>query len=572
MSYTVLARKWRPQIFDEVVGQGHVVQTLQNALSAKRIAHAYLFSGVRGVGKTTVARLLSKALNCEKGISTDICNQCVSCQEITGGISMDVLEIDGASNTGVDDVREIKDSVKYMPSKGRYKVYIIDEVHMLSTSAFNALLKTLEEPPAHVVFILATTEHHKIPLTIISRCQHFNFRRLTTEEVKAKLIAIAAEEGIKASDEAMYLISKESEGSIRDAQSLLDQVISYSGLAFERKDVVDLLGLIDKELLLDILCALVERDGERVLKLIDDTYNFGYDEKRLCQNLLELVRDLSVMKSVKDAESFLDRPAQEVEALKKIVNAIGSEELQLYFKYLSQGLEEISRASYSRVVLEMTFLKIVGLPSFKSLSDIIQRLDDLEKKGGVELSGDIVHGATEGRGKSNFDSNKPVISTDERRPKIDGEKKGDDESPQAHLEKKEAKGSTVKDLGWESFLKFVFKKKPALGSQLNSATVLSIDDKKVVLGVRKGYLYDYLTDDDAMESLKSLSGSFFKESFSIKIEELSNGVEEVASVGTTLDRGKKLKSGKDVKLKDNFIEDVAEVFGGDIHEVNEEII
>jgi DNA polymerase III gamma/tau subunit len=318
------------------------------------------------------------------------------------------------------------------------------------------------------------------------------------------------------------------------------------------------------------LCALVERDGESVLKLIDDAYNFGYDEKRLCQNLLELVRDLSVMKNVKDAETFLDRPAQEVEALKKIVNSIGSEELQLYFKYLSQGLDEISRASYSRVVLEMTFLKIVGLPSFKSLSDIIHRLGDLEKMSGVELAGDIVHGATESRVKSDYSSNKPAISTDETLPKIDGEKKGDEEPLETYVEKKEAEGSTVKDLGWEDFLKFVFKKKPALGSQLNSATVLSIDDKKVVLGVRKGYLYDYLTDDDAMDSLKDLSGAFFKEPVSIKIEELSNGEEEVAAVGATLDRGRKLKSGKDNKLKENFIEDVTEVFGGDIHEINEE--
>ena len=363
MSYTVLARKWRPQAFDEVVGQRHVVQTLQNALSTKRVAHAYLFSGVRGVGKTTVARLFAKALNCEKGISANICNQCVSCREITDGISMDVIEIDGASNTGVDDVREIKDSIRYMPSKGRYKVYIIDEVHMLSTNAFNALLKTLEEPPAHAVFILATTEHHKIPLTIISRCQHFNFRRLTTEEVKVKLRVIANEEGMQASDEAIYLISKEAEGSIRDAQSLLDQVVSYAGLQFEKKDVVDLLGLIDTEFLLDILRALVERNGEGVLKLIDDAYNFGYDEKRLCQNLLGLVRDLSVLKSVKNAETFLDLPAQEVETLKEIVNSIESEELQLYFKYLSQGYDEISHASYSRVVLEMTFLKIARIAS-----------------------------------------------------------------------------------------------------------------------------------------------------------------------------------------------------------------
>jgi DNA polymerase-3 subunit gamma/tau len=568
MSYTVLARKWRPQTFDEVVGQRHVVQTLKNALSMKRIAHAYLFSGVRGVGKTTVARLLAKALNCEKGITNDICNHCVSCQEISDGISMDVIEIDGASNTGVDDVRDIKESVRYMPAKGRYKVYIIDEVHMLSTSAFNALLKTLEEPPAHTVFILATTEHHKIPLTIISRCQHFNFRRLTTEEVKTKLKVIADAEEIKAPDEAMYLISKEAEGSIRDAQSLLDQVISYSGMKFERNDVVDLLGLIDKELLLNIVQSFVERDAQRVMELIDEAYNCGYDEKRLCQNLLELVRDLSVMKRVKEPEKFLDVPSHEIKDLQEIVNSVANEELHLYFNYLSRGLEEISRATYSRVVLEMVFLKIVGLPPLQSLSDIIARLVDLEHNRAVTVPASTSHAIGARKIKDNRGDKMPLAAADDTFPG-NIEKNVYSAPPETRVARQEPQGETKKVSDWEGFLKYVFKKKPALGSQLKSAAVLSRGKKNVVLGLRNGYQYDYLSDKDALESLEDLCNSYFKESLHIEIEELPHNYGESASIDAVLDKKNGVKESRDKKLKDSFIRDVTEVFGGDIHEITE---
>ena len=229
MSYQVSARKWRPQIFEEVVGQEHVTRTLQNAIRSGRIAHAYLFSGERGVGKTTVARVFAKALNCEKGPTVDPCNQCVVCQEITRGMSVDVIEIDGASNTGVDDVRELREAVKYVPVRGKHKVYIIDEVHMLSTSAFNALLKTLEEPPERVAFLFATTELHKIPATILSRCQHFTFKRIPQEAIVQQLQKIAAEEKIRVEDGGFALMARASEGSMRDALSLIDQGAAYGG-------------------------------------------------------------------------------------------------------------------------------------------------------------------------------------------------------------------------------------------------------------------------------------------------------------------------------------------------------
>ncbi|MEJ2068394.1 MAG: DNA polymerase III subunit gamma/tau, partial [Deltaproteobacteria bacterium] len=260
MSYLVIARKYRPKTFDEVVGQGHVSRTLKNAIKIGRIAHAYLFSGPRGVGKTTVARIMAKALNCENGPTPDPCNKCKMCTGINEGSVTDVYEIDGASNTGVDDIRELRDNVRYLPASGRYNIYIIDEVHMLSINAFNALLKILEEPPAHVIFIFATTEPHKIPVTILSRVQRFDFRRLSLAEITGSLSQIAKEEGIKITDGALIIISREAEGSMRDAQSLMDQVVGFAGKEVTEADVREVLGLTDRELLFRMAGALMKKD------------------------------------------------------------------------------------------------------------------------------------------------------------------------------------------------------------------------------------------------------------------------------------------------------------------------
>src|SRR5512136_1075662 len=266
-SYLVLARKWRPQLFEEVVGQRHITQTLQNAISQKRVAHAFLFTGARGVGKTSSARILAKALNCEKGPGTNPCNQCATCQEVTHGTSMDVIEIDGASNRGIDEIRELKENVRYTPAKSRYKIYIIDEVHMLTTEAFNALLKTLEEPPPHVIFVFATTEPHKIPLTILSRCQRYDFKRIPLASILEQLRTIATQEGMEISDQSLHLIAREAEGSMRDAQSLLDQVLSYAGQKVSDKEVIEVLGVIDRKILHDSIAALADGDQARLLQI-----------------------------------------------------------------------------------------------------------------------------------------------------------------------------------------------------------------------------------------------------------------------------------------------------------------
>src|SRR5215813_12246382 len=269
MKYQVIARKFRPQVFGDVVGQKPIVQTLQNAIQLNRIGHAYLFSGPRGVGKTTTARILAKGLNCAQGPTITPCNQCASCLEIASGQCLDVLEIDAASNTGVDNIRELRENARYAPSRDRFKIFIIDEVHMLSTSAFNALLKILEEPPSHVVFIMATTERHRLPATILSRCQQFVFRTISAPEIQAHLRQIADREGVKIDDRALGYVVRASEGSMRDAQSLLDQIISFSGQKVIDEDVRDVLGFIPSEMLDQTTEALAARDAKALLSIIE---------------------------------------------------------------------------------------------------------------------------------------------------------------------------------------------------------------------------------------------------------------------------------------------------------------
>ncbi|HYR44897.1 MAG TPA: DNA polymerase III subunit gamma/tau, partial [Terriglobia bacterium] len=294
--YQVIARKFRPQVFEDVVGQKPIVQTLKNAIQMDRIGHAYLFSGPRGVGKTTTARILAKGLNCARGPTITPCNECASCQEISSGKSIDVFEIDAASNTGVDNIRELRESAKYAAARSRYKIFIIDEVHMLSTSAFNALLKILEEPPSHVVFIMATTERHKLPATILSRCQQFIFRMISPGEIQAHLRQIAVREGVKIDDRSLSYIVKASEGSMRDAQSLLDQIISFSGQEVVDEDVRDVLGFIPGEILARTLDALADRNSKALLEDVGIVVDQGLSLQQYVRELIGRIRDLLILK------------------------------------------------------------------------------------------------------------------------------------------------------------------------------------------------------------------------------------------------------------------------------------
>jgi DNA polymerase III subunit gamma/tau len=370
MKYQVIARKFRPQLFDDVVGQKPIVQTLQNAIQMDRIGHAYLFSGPRGVGKTTTARILAKGLNCVKGPTVTPCNECPSCQEIASGKSIDVFEIDAASNTGVDNIRELRESAKYAAARNRYKIFIIDEVHMLSTSAFNALLKILEEPPPHVVFIMATTERHKLPATILSRCQQFVFRTISPGEIQAHLRQITDREGVKIDDRALSYIVKASEGSMRDAQSLLDQIISFSGQEVVDEDVRDVLGFIPSEILDRTLDALAERDSKALLENVGIVIDQGLNIQQYVREFIGRIRDLLVLKLGLEGK-ILGSP-EEKRALASRADNFSEQDLIRFFDTLLRLESELRWTSQPRFHLEVGFVKLAKIGRVRDIEDVLR--------------------------------------------------------------------------------------------------------------------------------------------------------------------------------------------------------
>jgi DNA polymerase III subunit gamma/tau len=389
MSYQVTARKWRPQTFAELVGQEHVARTLQNALRQGRIAHAYLFTGTRGVGKTTTARLLAKALDCEQGPLSEPCNQCASCQAITIGSSLDVLEIDGASNRGIDEIRDLREKIRYAPTRSRYKIYIIDEVHMLTEHAFNALLKTLEEPPPQVVFIFATTEPQKVPGTILSRCQRFDFRKVASTEIAPCLGRIAEQEGVHISNDALYRIARRAEGSLRDAQTLFDQVVAFCGFEVRDEDLGQLLGSAGEDQTMALLEAILARDTRLVLEVVTEILWQGHDTRELCRYMLELIRDMIVTKVAPPGHGFLDRSPAELERLHRLGSRTTLEELHTLFELLATTEMRVRDSTQPIWMLEVSLLKLASLPTLQSLTSMVARLETLERRLGWASRGDI---------------------------------------------------------------------------------------------------------------------------------------------------------------------------------------
>ncbi len=373
MAYQVLARKWRPQTFDEVVGQPAVTRTLRNAIASNRIAHAFVFAGQRGSGKTTTARILARALNCEKGPTVDPCGECDACVEIAQGRDMDVLEIDAASHTGIDNIREVVISgLAISPVRDRYKIFIIDEVHQLSSASFNALLKSIEEPPAHVLFVMATTELQKIPDTILSRSQVFEFRAFPTKTIVEHLKRMVKEEGIEIPDAALALIARSAEGSMRDAQSALDQVMAFAGTTITVDDVSTVLGLVGRDLLFELMDAIVTEDGPRAFALTDRAVESGHDLRLIIRELTKVVRDLMMVSVDPSRAGEGDLAEGEIERLAALAKQFSREDLMRAFELLAKAEQDIRTASHPRYHIEMLLLRWMHLRKLVPLMDLLE--------------------------------------------------------------------------------------------------------------------------------------------------------------------------------------------------------
>jgi len=510
VEYQVIARKFRPKSFEEVAGQEHVVKTLSNAIGKGRVAHAFLFSGPRGVGKTSVARILAKSLNCEKGPTATPCNVCSNCREITNGSSLDVQEIDGASNNGVDEIRALRENVKFAPAAAKYKIYIIDEVHMLSGSAFNALLKTLEEPPAHVIFIFATTETHKVPATILSRCQCYDFRRISLAEIAANLGKVAVAEGIQISPTALIWIAEAGDGSMRDGQSIFDQVISYAGMKIADTDVEEILGLVDRKYLFSLSEAVLQREAGRCLTILEEAYLAGIDMKHFYQMMLKHFRNMLLVKIAADGSSSFDIAPEQISKLKDQVQSVSRETLQRYLEILIKEEDSFRRSQEARMKLETVIVGLAYLEPIIPLGEIISTIEALEQK----LSKGLSPAAA---------SIAPQPSTNKQVKEITADygaeiNIADEKKSENSLVKPDKPTGDLATLG-NNLMEFIKKENARLGAKIESAEILSYENGLLTLGFPKGYLFlENISEKTQKEQLQQIAGSFFQENVTLKIQ------------------------------------------------------
>jgi len=554
MSYLVLARKWRPRGFDEVVGQRHVARVLTNSIASGRIAHCYLFTGVRGVGKTSAARILAKALNCEKGPTSVPCDACSHCTEIGEGRAIDVYEIDGASNRGIDEVRQIIENVRYQPANGRFKIYIIDEVHQVTKDAFNALLKTLEEPPPFVKFILATTEVHRLPETILSRCQRFDFRRISVHDIHERLRHISDAEGLSITGGALMLISRAAQGSMRDAQSLLEQVLSFvvtgssedAGGIVDESLLLDVLGVAERQVLHEISRGVLQGEPHRCLEMIAQVADKGVDLTGLSRELVEHFRNLLVVGVLREREVssvpaqesdevFFDLTEEELETLQEQVVGVPVQTLTQYYRLRAQDDEIVARSAYPRFDLEVSLVRLATMAHSVSVGDALERLERVQKE--LVRLGSPASGATTG--------------STAKTPARDAPVEADATFPVAPVP------DTLSDeisKDWPGFVSFVSEQKKFLAAYLQQAQPSEVSTTDLKIGIADRAHMRYLQDNENFSVLKAFAQRFFSPTIVVTLHAITDpGAGDDA---TPLDVGE--------SDTDELVREALRIFGGSL--------
>jgi DNA polymerase III subunit gamma/tau len=556
VSYLVLARKWRPQKFSELIGQEHVSQTLKNAIDSGRVAHAFLFTGARGVGKTTSARILAKTLNCEKGPTTEPCNECSICREITAGLSVDVLEIDGASNNGVDEIRELRENVKYLPAQSRYKIFIIDEVHMLSNSAFNALLKTLEEPPPHIKFIFATTEPHKVPITILSRCQRFDFKRIPLVTIFKRLRFILDQEAVVMSDDALTMVARKGDGSMRDALSALDQVLAFCGDQVEDADVLSILGVVDRGLVIAALNFIFERDSAALIGVVKKVDDSGCNIRHFCHELIEMMRTLLLLKSSAAVADLLDLSDRELAEASAIAEKTDMETIQRCIFILLRADTEMAHSSFTRLLLEMALIRMASLSPVIPVQDLLERLKR------IEAAVPPAYLAAESRPPSYKAAAVPdrgAVTVPKSSPPPEAE-------PAGSAGTATGEPSGVKD--WQGFVMYVKSKKPMLATKLEKGSPLKAEVGVLHIGYQKGSLeFSMLQEPDYQQQLGELAAAYYGMPVSIRIlvnSQESGAVPLSIAEKKTVALARQEQKIKEATDKHPLVMAALDIFGGEI--------
>ncbi|MDZ7859602.1 MAG: DNA polymerase III subunit gamma/tau [Candidatus Krumholzibacteriota bacterium] len=581
MSYVVLARKWRPQTFSEIVGQNHVSQTLKKAVEKNRLAHAYLFSGPRGCGKTTTARILAKIINCEKPEGGEPCNKCNSCREVSAGSHLDVIEIDGASNRGIDEIRDLREKIGYASTSGNSKIYIIDEVHMLTQQAFNALLKTLEEPPSHVYLILATTEPHKVPATIRSRCQRFNFKRMEFSELSQQLVRICENEKLKYDKEALQLISRRADGSMRDAESLLDQCVSAVDEKIDIKLVRQILGLVDSRIIIELLKAISRHNKKGSLEIVDRAVSSGFDLEEFFLAYLEGIRNMLVINIGEDKSiEWLDLTESEFEEIKEIAGQFNAEDLLLIFRMAVSSFREFRGAGQPRYHLEAVVAEAAGWESAVEISELISKIESGGNIGGANLnrrekSLEEVNGGKK-RSKKKVSGKRSLKEENLSKGNEDMEVSQEETLSSFRERENVEAGKALAILGgsdkWEIFLSQIRESKLTLGIWLMSAVVIEVKNGNIILGfdANNRFAREMVSESKNRRYIENHLEKFFGRKLTIEVIEIVREKEKKKKIGKKKLSAKKRQDPNIDKLVESepMVKRLIEEFDGEVYGEN----